>query len=826
MAGSSEPRGCHNAGPRTSEAHSGIGLELAIFPLVVVNSCASSVLTHCLKTFGECQEATGPKDRLRSQLSINCSARLCTVRSKLRYFAVQQGSKTVPALYDSTPRVTRRVSRTSGYLYISRQALRPFHAVCWGQVEVILRNRIAPKSCFLTKACHFCTNPNRARRDVSFSHSRRSAYLQGAVDGVLDFEPGVFGETDSLRIFRRFFTSRLAVASSASATGTRLSDTNKRQTQTRLSTFEQLPLDVLFEIFYLCHPHALLQLSRVSEGFRRTILDPKSARIWRTTLLNIDKLPFKPPNVSLPRFVHILFDDFCFVTLTRNCSIALQKMCETCLPVQFPNGDDLDEQCDLVKDKFVWLKSIIPSMPSNTSVVSYTTLKPSDELCDQLLLERQLRLKEKNEERYPIKKWLEAQAAQRAAARAEELKEIYHQRSLFIHHKLLSSNLGSTLAMSSDSLKILERRWIFQDTKLTEYGWDKIKDDVKCFMQESTIRSPLQEEDRAIRKRYELVASEYEAFLREQDFRAILPRFDDLAAMHDVQRLVNERPLGRDIEAEDIWAIFERRDFAQGKVWRNSCGAALVGLMSEALGTPVPAKDLKLATTHFSWKAPGACRELLGYPDVLDTHRVTRGVESYGANTVLDPWTAKYLRFDLTAHNRAEQLIMMAGEDPKTITAQELDDKNIWFEKRTAKTELQSERRVMRWREAVYSTRIRVTNLVLVNAKDAVRARHTLLRTEWKPDLSFCRRVQCTHCDAILTRQNSPDHELHIILHLQTRHRIKIPTPVDFEVDPFGTRPPGTVTIQSKSSRCAQDSRPMHESVAEHARHRANLPTF
>lgn len=253
--------------------------------------------------------------------------------------------------------------------------------------------------------------------------------------------------------------------------------------------------------------------------------------------------------------------------------------------------------------------------------------------------------------------------------------------------------------MSSDSLKILERRWIYHDIELTEHGWDKIKDDVKCFMQESTTRSPTQEEDRALRKRYEFVSNEYETFVSEQEFRAILPRFEDVAAMPDVQRLVNQRPLNRDLELVDIWAIFEGRDFAQGKVWRNSCDAALVGLMSEALGSPVSANDLKLATTHFSWKVPGACRELLGYPEVLDTHRVTCGVESYGANTVLDPWTAKYLRFDLTAHARAEQLIVMAGENPKTITAQELDDRNIWFEKRTAKTE--GERNVMRWREAV-----------------------------------------------------------------------------------------------------------------------------
>ncbi|KAL1662041.1 hypothetical protein GGF50DRAFT_129064 [Schizophyllum commune] len=687
--------------------------------------------------------------------------------------------------------------------------------------------------CFRTNACHFCaTNVQRTRRALGL------AFLHEAVDGVLNLEPGVFGQVDcggpkrtsctissgtSLKtdirgLLRRYFTSQeLAEATAASSTGadpvttgTRLGDTDKRQTKMRLSRFEQLPLDVLYEIFYLCHPHALLQLSRVSEGFRRTILDPKSARIWRTTLSYTDKLPFKPPNVSLPRFVHILFDDFCFICARRPATqfswMALTKMCEMCLPSEFPNGDDLSERCDLVKDEFALLRAIVPSMPSDTKKIK---------VCFDVQVTK---------ERYPIKKWLENQAAQHAASQAKEFEEVYHQRRLFIHHKLLDNNWGSELAMSSDSFKFLERRWILQDTKLTESGWVKIQDDIKCFVQASITTSPLKEEDRALRKRYERVASEYETYFCKQDFRAILPRFEDVAATPDVQRLVNERPLDRDLETADIWAIFKGRDLAQGKVWRNACDAALVGLMRDALGTVVRANDLKLATTHFSWKAPGACRELFGYPEVLDTHRVTCGVESYGANTVLDPWTAKYLRFDLTAHNRAEQLIKMAGEEQKTITAQELDDKSIWFEKRTAKTD--SERHVMRWREAVYSTRTRVANLVMVNAKDAVMARHTLLRTEWKPDLSFCRRVRCRHCDAILTRQNSPDHELHIILHLQTRHRIKVPTPVDFEVDPFGPRPPGTVKIQSESSTRAQDARPMHESVANHARHRAKLPTF
>ncbi|KAL1662042.1 hypothetical protein GGF50DRAFT_117423 [Schizophyllum commune] len=99
---------------------------------------------------------------------------------------------------------------------------------------------------------------------------------------------------------------------------------------------------------------------------------------------------------------------------------------------------------------------------------------------------------------------------------------------------------------------------------------------------------------------------------------------------------------------------------------------------------------------------------------------------------------------------------------------EEMEKKDYWFVKREKKHGC--ERSVMWWREAVCSTRVPVANLELVKEKDAVVARNTLLRTEWMPDLEFCRRARCKHCKIVLNRprikpdddqQNKSDNNSH-----------------------------------------------------------------
>ncbi|KAL1683319.1 hypothetical protein EV122DRAFT_258270, partial [Schizophyllum commune] len=49
----------------------------------------------------------------------------------------------------------------------------------------------------------------------------------------------------------------------------------------------------------------------------------------------------------------------------------------------------------------------------------------------------------------------------------------------------------------------------------------------------------------------------------------------------------------------------------------------------------------------------------------------------------------------------------MIGEDPKTITMEEMEKKDYWFVKRERKHGCE---RLVMWREAVYSIRVPVAN--------------------------------------------------------------------------------------------------------------------
>ncbi|KAL1683320.1 hypothetical protein EV122DRAFT_273443 [Schizophyllum commune] len=176
-------------------------------------------------------------------------------------------------------------------------------------------------------------------------------------------------------------------------------------------------------------------------------------------------------------------------------------------------------------------------------------------------------------------------------------------------------------------MDIFEKKWIVKDRYLTEDAWLKIEDAFDRFMQKCEAERPEKEEDAALRVRWAFVAQKWQAFVRKQAFGAILPRFEDGAAMSDVQQVVNKQLLERPIKAADVQAIFKKHTRAQAKAWRESCDAALVKLMSDTLEQPIFRASLKPTTTYIARKAPGACREIYGAPEVLDTHRLTRGVE-------------------------------------------------------------------------------------------------------------------------------------------------------------------------------------------------------
>ncbi|KAG6916753.1 hypothetical protein DXG01_005498 [Tephrocybe rancida] len=74
----------------------------------------------------------------------------------------------------------------------------------------------------------------------------------------------------------------------------------KKRAQGKLSELIDLPIDVLFEIFGHLKPFDLLKLARVTKQFRRLLMHRSSTSVWQTALERIPDLPPCPSDMDEP----------------------------------------------------------------------------------------------------------------------------------------------------------------------------------------------------------------------------------------------------------------------------------------------------------------------------------------------------------------------------------------------------------------------------------------------------------------------------------------------------------------------------------------------
>ncbi|KAL1699666.1 hypothetical protein EV121DRAFT_295962 [Schizophyllum commune] len=78
-------------------------------------------------------------------------------------------------------------------------------------------------------------------------------------------------------------------------------------------TLQQMPLDLLFEIFNLLDPFSLLHLSRASKALRGTLMGRSLTSLWKKSYAAED-LPPVPNDLNIPQFLSLVVDtecDFC-----------------------------------------------------------------------------------------------------------------------------------------------------------------------------------------------------------------------------------------------------------------------------------------------------------------------------------------------------------------------------------------------------------------------------------------------------------------------------------------------------------------------------------
>ncbi|KAF9071203.1 hypothetical protein BDP27DRAFT_1446471 [Rhodocollybia butyracea] len=72
-----------------------------------------------------------------------------------------------------------------------------------------------------------------------------------------------------------------------------------------------VPLEVVFEIFYLLNPGDLLRLARTSRDLRRILMNKTSEIIWRTARKNVKDLPPLPHDLNEPQYADLLYESYC-----------------------------------------------------------------------------------------------------------------------------------------------------------------------------------------------------------------------------------------------------------------------------------------------------------------------------------------------------------------------------------------------------------------------------------------------------------------------------------------------------------------------------------
>ncbi|KAL1686133.1 hypothetical protein GGG16DRAFT_128922 [Schizophyllum commune] len=308
--------------------------------------------------------------------------------------------------------------------------------------------------------------------------------------------------------------------------------------------------------------------------------------------------------------------------------------------------------------------------------------------------------------------------------------------------------------------------------ELTEEGWTHIRDPLLQFINDLRENRLAHERRETLRQRYTALEKVYTTYLDEQTgperynasldrfegsaARCLLPQIGDLVRFEEVVDLVEGTPVEQPLMEARIRALIDQLAHApidapgqtRFDAWRAVCEAELVALLKAADPTR-SAADLHLAATVFS--RVNDARTHLQYPAVLaarpgtdcrdryPTRRAGVLFPSPSKESALAPaqvlaqtaWSAGVLTVEPARLRLAEQVIRVAGLDPRTATPAEMDARGAWVALESEMNGSGGTYRAMMWRYAVLNCDcvglrspedVKKANFVLLSDEDAAEA--------------------------------------------------------------------------------------------------------
>ncbi|KAJ3913704.1 hypothetical protein F5877DRAFT_83533 [Lentinula edodes] len=273
-----------------------------------------------------------------------------------------------------------------------------------------------------------------------------------------------------------------------------------RKVRGRLGLLERLskdiPLDVILEIFCYLEPRDLLRLARTSLDLRHILMSRTSESIWRAARENVEGLPPCPDDLNEPQYAHIFFEPFCHVCGRRVEGILWSfraRYCKDCAlgSLSICTAEFLAQQPEEFRSASC---KILPRELFYTAKQQWELVCHS-EITDRLRTEfealsaneRTVWIAQKKEESERI---LEASSAHRHLCemwfsrkeleRSRELSKIRRQRKKDILVRLdeIGWRQEAEAMMKTSNYRdpFSEHNLVKQPRKLTDYGWNTIKD--------------------------------------------------------------------------------------------------------------------------------------------------------------------------------------------------------------------------------------------------------------------------------------------------------------------------------------------------------------
>ncbi|KAI0797607.1 hypothetical protein C8Q75DRAFT_801540 [Abortiporus biennis] len=410
-----------------------------------------------------------------------------------------------------------------------------------------------------------------------------------------------------------------------------------------LSRLLEMPFDILFEIFGHLHPIDLVHLARTSKEFRMLLMGPSAKSIWIQ---------------ARAQFVDMM-------------TVFQTVPCRNIKPAAMIPSDER-------KDYVERLAALVAPLPDG------------DERLSALETEMMEKARKIEEHAEGIQDFIDVQGTSRII----ELETLRLHRRLAIANKLSEHGLGEEIPKMSQSelREFMDLPCMKQPKELTERIWDNIKDDVLDYVTKFHTKRLVIERSERLNLPFMLLVLIFKTSMPVYHDQ-INPYLADFCLQPQVIPFLHEFMDGHfSLGSEEIVEA-KAQQFYDGlddflAEWHTTTDNKLLDLLPENMkeGIPDAMHALQLSTVWFS--CPLCNEKTIPYPRIK-AHRCLMKCRELNLEpaTLEDdlrnllyrktgeaPWSSENLVFDAKSSELMGHLVELCGLDPKTTTAEDLDN--------------------------------------------------------------------------------------------------------------------------------------------------------